>query len=61
MTEIGTLPYSVLYTAARDLGYTELEAMRYASEPDLFAADHPDDVVELLDTERERADDGEPE
>lgn len=57
MTEIDTLPYSVLYTAARDLGYTELEAMRYASEPDLFAADHPDDVVELLDTEGERADD----
>ncbi|MCA2240572.1 hypothetical protein JF737_24365 [Mycobacterium avium] len=61
MTEIGTLPYSVLYTAARDLGYTELEAMRYASEPDLFAADHPDDVVELLDSEGDRADDGEPE
>lgn len=53
MTEFSTLPYSVLYTAARDLGYTELEAMRYASEPDLFAADHPDDVVELLDAEGE--------
>lgn len=51
MTDISMLPYSVLYTAARDLGYTELEAMRYASEPDLFAADHPDDIVELLDAD----------
>ncbi|WP_193606293.1 hypothetical protein [Mycobacteroides abscessus] len=46
---ISALPYSALYSAARDLGYTELEAMRYASEPDLFAADHPDDIVVLLD------------
>lgn len=51
MTDIRMLPYSVLYTAARDLGYTELEAMRYASEPDLFAADHPDYIVELLDAD----------
>lgn len=61
MTDISTLPYSALYTAARDLGYTELEAMRYASEPDLFAADHPDDAVELLDADREKADHSEPE
>lgn len=40
----GTLDdmYAVVYQAARDLGYSELEAMAYASEPDLFAADHPD-------------------
>ncbi|MEN4464329.1 hypothetical protein VXE65_20155 [Mycolicibacterium conceptionense] len=35
--------YKATYQAARDLGYTELEAMAYANEPDLFAANHPDE------------------
>lgn len=34
--------YAVIYAAARDLGYPELEAMAYATEPDLFVADHPE-------------------
>jgi hypothetical protein len=38
----GEMTYAVVYAAARDLGYTELEAMAYATEPDLFVADHPE-------------------
>ncbi len=34
--------YAVIYAAARDLGYSEIEAMAYACEPDLFVVDHPD-------------------
>lgn len=34
--------YAVVYQTARDLGYSELEAMVYATEPDLLAGDHPD-------------------
>lgn len=34
--------YKATYRDARDLGYSELEAMAYASEPDLFADDHPE-------------------
>lgn len=61
MTDVGAMPYSVVYSAARDLGYTELEAMGYAGEPDLFAADHPDVVVGLLGAGGEKAGcDGEP-
>lgn len=37
--------YAVIYAAARDLGYSELEAMVYATEPDLFVADHPGEVA----------------
>ncbi|WP_199178303.1 hypothetical protein [Mycobacterium hubeiense] len=43
----GHKTYAVVYQAARDLGYSELEAMAYASEPDLFAADHPEISVEI--------------
>ncbi|MBS1693140.1 MAG: hypothetical protein JST91_13070 [Actinobacteria bacterium] len=61
MTDVSGVPYSAVYTAARDLGYTELEAMGYAGEPDLFAADHPDVVVGLLGAGGEKAlCDGEP-
>lgn len=38
--------YADVYQAARELGYSELEAMAYATEPDLFVADHPDVPVE---------------
>lgn len=60
MTWAGAMPYSAVYTAARDLGYTELEAMGYAGEPDLFAADHPDVVSGLLAAGGAKAADGEP-
>jgi hypothetical protein len=39
--------YTAIYQAARDLGYSELQAMAYATEPDLFAADHPDVPIEI--------------
>ncbi|MEW2484178.1 hypothetical protein AB0876_31795 [Mycobacterium sp. NPDC049093] len=37
--------YAAIYAAARDLGYSELEAMVYATQPDLFVADHPGEVA----------------
>lgn len=37
--------YAAIYAAARDLGYSELEAMVYATQPDLFVTDHPGEVA----------------
>lgn len=37
--------YAGIYAAARELGYSELEAMAYATETDLFVADHPGEVA----------------
>lgn len=34
--------YSMVYAAAQELGYSELQAAAYAREPDLFLADNPD-------------------
>jgi hypothetical protein len=39
--------YAAVYQASRDLGYSEMESMAYATEPDLFAADHPEVPVEI--------------
>ncbi|MFN6548098.1 hypothetical protein [Mycolicibacterium nivoides] len=36
------LTYAAVYAAARDLGCPEIEAMVYATEPDLFIANYPD-------------------
>lgn len=58
MTDAGVMPYSVVYAAARDLGYTEVEAMGYAGAPDLFTADHPDVAAGLLAVGGEKAGDG---
>lgn len=55
MTEVsnqaGALDYSAVYSAAIELGYSELQAMAYATEPDLFVADNPDWIFE--DSERD--------
>ncbi|GAT01300.1 hypothetical protein [Mycolicibacterium fortuitum] len=44
--EDADLTYAAVYAAARDLGCPEIEAMVYATEPDLFIADHPDVTFE---------------
>lgn len=38
----GQLAYSTVFAAARELGYSELEAMSYATDPQLFVAENPD-------------------
>ncbi|SLH41931.1 hypothetical protein [Mycobacteroides abscessus] len=37
-----SLDYSTVYSAAQELGYSELQSMAYATEPDLFVYDNPD-------------------
>ncbi|SHY23665.1 Uncharacterised protein [Mycobacteroides abscessus subsp. abscessus] len=34
--------YSEVYAAAEELGFSEQQAMTYATMPDLFVADNPD-------------------
>lgn len=36
------LSYSEVYAAAEELGFSEQQAMTYATMPDLFVADNPD-------------------
>lgn len=38
----GSLAYSAVFAAAGELGYSELQAMAYATDPDLFVAENPD-------------------